>query len=144
MLNIRNKKTRTINFFGVFLQRPNGPPPHREGEPVPEGRVRRLKEKHKPHRVSFPHIVRELPRKSLKIYGCCFTLGLSLVMLACLFLSVFARCEQIFREDGGQYDCGVGIGWFGLAAGLAGTGVYLGWMLYQMVNGEGPRLHKSC
>jgi hypothetical protein len=97
------------------------------------------KGKHKPHRVSFPVIVRELSLRSLMIYGCCFTLGLSLVMLAYLIFSVSSWCEQIFRENGGQYDCGVGIGWFGLAAGLAGTGVHSGWMLYRLTGGRsGP------
>ncbi|MDD1702318.1 MAG: hypothetical protein LUQ31_05000, partial [Methanoregula sp.] len=70
-----------------------------------------MKGKNKPHRVSFPVIVSELSRRSLNLYGCCFTLGLSLAMLVFLFFSVSSRCEQIFRENGGQYDCGVGIGW---------------------------------
>ncbi|MFZ1128932.1 hypothetical protein [Methanoregula sp.] len=34
-------------------------------------------------------------------------------------------------------DCGVGIGWFGLAAGLTGTGVYSGWKLYRMERERG-------
>jgi hypothetical protein len=68
-------------------------------------------------RVSFPVIVRELSRRSLEISGCCVTLGLSLAMLIYLFFSISTRCEQIFRENGGEYDCGVGVGW--LAFGLA-------------------------
>ena len=88
------------------------------------------KGKHKPHRVSFSGIVRELSRRSLEIYGCCITLGLSLAMLACLFFSVFARCDQIFGEDGGQYDCGVGIGWV-LVGGV--FVVIAGYSLYRLV-----------
>jgi len=89
---------------------------------APEG-----KGKHKPHQVSFPGTVRELSPRSLNIILCCITLGLSLAMLAFLIFSVSTRCEQIFREDGGQYDCGVGIGWgvVGIAfVGIAGYSVY--------------------
>jgi hypothetical protein len=57
-------------------------------------------------------------------------------MLAYLILSVSTRCEQIFRENGEEYDCGVGVGWLGLAAMFVGTGIYSGWMLYRM---EGTR-----
>ena len=94
------------------------------------------KEKHKPYRVSFPVIVREVSQRSLEICGCCITLGLSLAMLIYLFFSISARCEQIFSEEGGQYDCGVGIGWVlvGLAfVAIAGYSVY---RLYGM-RGEG-------
>lgn len=87
-----------------------------------------------PHRVSFPVTVRELPPRSLNIILCCITLGLSLAMLAFLIFSISTRCEQIFREDGGQYDCGVGIGWgvVGLAfVGIAGYSVYRLYGLWQ-------------
>ncbi len=69
---------------------------------------------------------------------------MSLVMLAYLFFSVLAQCEQIFRENGGQYGCGVGIGWFCLAAGLAGTGGYSGWMLYRLNRREGRARISGC
>ena len=91
-----------------------------------------LKGKHKPHLVSFPVIVTELSRRSLNIFGCCFTLGLSLAMLACLFFSVFARCEQIFREDGGQDDCGVGIGWVLVGVAFVVIAVYSLYRFYGM------------
>jgi hypothetical protein len=63
----------------------------------------------------------------LEIAGCCITLGLSLAMLAYLLFSISARCEQIFRENGGEYDCGVGVGWilFGFAfVVIAGYSLY--------------------
>jgi len=90
------------------------------------------KEKHKPHRVSFPVIVRELSQRTLEICGCCITLGLSLAMLAYLIFSVSSRCEQIFREDGGQYDCGVGIGWVLVGVAFVGIAVYSTYHLYRL------------
>jgi hypothetical protein len=90
------------------------------------------KGKHKPHRVSFPVIVRELSQRTLEICGCIFTLGLSLAMLAYLFFSVFARCEQIFQEDGGQYDCGVGIGWVLVGLAFVVIAVYSSYFLYRL------------
>jgi len=76
--------------------------------------------------------VREVSRRSLEICGCCITLGLSLAMLTCLFFFVFARCEQIFREDGGQYDCGVGIGWVLVGLAFVAIAGYSAYLLYGM------------
>ncbi len=51
-------------------------------------------------------------------------------MLFFLFFSVSFRCEQIFRENGGEYDCGVGIGWVLFGVAFVGIAVYSLYRLY--------------
>ncbi len=72
--------------------------------------------------------MRELSLRTLNVCGCCITLGLSLVMLAYLFFSISARCEQITREEGGQ--CGVGIGWVLVAIAFVVIAVWSGYQVY--------------
>ena len=77
--------------------------------------------------IHFP--TSKLSRRDLEIIACTCTLVISTGSLILIYLIVTRSCAEIFLSGD---DCGIGIGWFGLAAGLAGTGVYAGWMLYRM------------
>jgi len=91
--------------------------------------------------VSINFLTYGLSWRDFEAIACICTLIISTESLVLIYLIVTRRCaEIIFAGD----DCGVGIGWFYIAAGLVGTGVYSAWMLYRLVNGEGSSLHKSC
>jgi hypothetical protein len=47
-----------------------------------------------------------------------------------IFVSVSRECDTIFMSGD---DCGVGIGWFGLSAGVIVIGVFSAWKVYRLV-----------
>jgi hypothetical protein len=60
---------------------------------------------------------------------------LCIANLIVIFVIVISRCEEIYVSGG---DCGVGIGWSGLAAVCMGIGAVSAWGLYRGI-GNGPR-----
>ena len=69
----------------------------------------------------------KLSWRDFEILACICTLIINIACLVLIYLYVSQRCAEIFLSGD---DCGVGIGWYCLAAGLVGTGAYSGWMLY--------------
>jgi hypothetical protein len=57
-------------------------------------------------------------------------LALCTVSLATIYVFVIRRCEAIFMTGD---DCGVGLGWVGLAVGFFVMGVFSVWKLYRLV-----------
>jgi hypothetical protein len=84
--------------------------------------------------VSIHFLTSKLSWRDFETIACICTLVISTGSLILIYLNVTRSCAEIFISGD---DCGVGIGWFGLAAGLAGTGVYSGWMLYRRTGGRG-------
>lgn len=68
--------------------------------------------------------------KDVEISAYAANLSLCAACLVLIYVFVNRRCETIFRTGG---DCGVGIGWFGLAAGLFVIGVFLAFGVYRLL-----------
>ena len=68
--------------------------------------------------VSIHFLTSKLSWRDFETIACICTLIISTESLILIYLIVTRRCAEIFLTGD---DCGVGIGWFGLAAGLAGT-----------------------
>lgn len=62
-------------------------------------------------------------------YSC--LLVLCVACLAIIFVFISGRCDGIFMSGG---DCRIGYGWFGLAGGFFGIGVFSGWRVYRLVS----------
>ncbi|MFA5267967.1 MAG: hypothetical protein WC379_08340 [Methanoregula sp.] len=71
----------------------------------------------------------KLSWRDFDILACICTLLISTESLILIYFIITRRCAEIFLIGD---DCGVGIGWFCIAAGLVGTGMYAGWMLYRL------------
>jgi hypothetical protein len=83
--------------------------------------------------VPIHFLTNKLSWRDFETIACICTLVISTESLILIYRIVTRSCAEIFMTGD---DCGVGIGWFGLAAGLAGTGVYSGWMLYRLTGGR--------
>jgi hypothetical protein len=59
-------------------------------------------------------------------YSCCFLICVA--SIAIINFVVTSRCDAIVMSGD---DCGVGIGWYGLAAGFFGIGAFSAWKVYR-------------
>jgi hypothetical protein len=66
-----------------------------------------------------------------------YAFALLVCVLALVIMVVFVseQCGQIYAEDGGAYDCGVGVGWLALAGAFVVAAGYAGYRLWGVWRG---------
>jgi hypothetical protein len=81
--------------------------------------------------------VHEPSPRTLEKYIYASSVFLCVLCLMLIFVFVSRQCERIFMEDGGQADCGVGLGWVGLGVAVVLVAGYSAYRLYGMYR-QGP------
>ena len=73
--------------------------------------------------------IKHLTLQDLKLAVCACTFIVSIACLVLIYYIIDRSCAEIFLSGD---DCGVGFGWFVMAAAVLGTGIYSAWLLYLM------------
>jgi hypothetical protein len=78
--------------------------------------------------MSRDFLIKVLSSEDFQTICYAILLILCIANLIVIFVIVTSRCEEIYLSGG---DCGVGIGWFGLAVVFIGIGAVSAWGLYR-------------
>jgi hypothetical protein len=85
--------------------------------------------------MSRDFLIKVLSSKDFQTLCYAILLILCIANLIVIFMIVTSRCGEIYLSGN---DCGIGIGWFGLATVCMGIGAVSAWGLYRRI-GNGPR-----